>query len=116
MTLKKRTLLLPRLPQALLIALSCLLVGVVLPAALHAEKAAKEAPSSASSAKIDLNHASPEQLESLPGIGPSKAAAIISLRQRLKGFNRIEQLLRVKGIGRKTFRRLREHIALRPMK
>jgi len=42
----------------------------------------------------------------LPGIGPSRAKAILELRTKLSGFKKVEDLMRVKGIGRKTYRKL----------
>ena len=53
---------------------------------------------------ININAAPPEQLESLPGIGPSKAAAIIANRP----FANVEDLERVPGIGAKTVELLRD--------
>jgi competence protein ComEA len=73
-----------------------------------AQTAAKAAPSGV----VNLNTASGDELERLPGIGPSRARAILELRVRLKRFARIEDLLRVKGIGRATFRRLRPLVTL----
>lgn len=61
---------------------------------------------------VNLNDASVEQLERLPGIGPSRARAILELRARLKRFTRLEDLLRVRGIGRATFRKLRPLLTL----
>lgn len=61
---------------------------------------------------INLNTADAATLQRLPGIGPAKADAILALRARLKAFKRIEQLMRVRGIGRKTFRKLRPMIAV----
>jgi len=55
---------------------------------------------------LNLNTASEEELMRLPGVGPSKAKAILELRTQLKGFKKVEDLMRVKGIGRKTFRKL----------
>lgn len=59
-----------------------------------------------SSTLLDLNHASQAELETLPGIGPSKAKAILSFRVQHNGFNSLEQLLEVKGIGPKVLERL----------
>ncbi len=62
---------------------------------------------------VNINTASEVELSRLPGIGPSKAAAIIAYRERGRHFSRIEDLLRVRGIGRATFRRLRSMLAVR---
>jgi competence protein ComEA len=59
--------------------------------------------------KIDLNSATLEQLDALPGIGESKAKAILAYRQEKGSFTKIEQLLEVKGIGEKML------AALKPM-
>jgi len=56
---------------------------------------------------VVLNSASLEDLRRLPGVGPKRAEAILNLRTRLGGFRRIEDLLRVRGIGRATLKRLR---------
>jgi competence protein ComEA len=56
---------------------------------------------------IPLNSATLEQLDLLPGIGPSKAAAILEYRQRVGKFTSVEDLLNVKGIGKKTLENIR---------
>ncbi len=56
---------------------------------------------------IDLNSATAAQLETLPGIGPSFAAAIIRERDRRGGFTNVEQLRDVRGIGEKRFAELK---------
>lgn len=61
---------------------------------------------------VNLNTATAEELERLPGIGPARARAILALRASLTRFLRLEQLLRVKGIGRATFRKLRPMLTL----
>lgn len=63
---------------------------------------------------FDLNTADAHQLEQLPGVGPRRAQAILELREKLRGFSRLEQLLQVKGIGRATFRKLRPWLTLSP--
>ncbi|WP_256760147.1 helix-hairpin-helix domain-containing protein [Cohnella sp. WQ 127256] len=65
-----------------------------------------EAATTASSTLLDLNHATQSQLETLPGIGPSKAKAIIAYREKQNGFQNINQLLEVKGIGAKVYDRI----------
>ena len=60
--------------------------------------------------KIDINSADENLLIKLNGIGPSKAKKILELRTELGGFSSIEQILQVKGIGQKTFEKLKDHI------
>ncbi len=61
---------------------------------------------------VFLNHAGVEELRRLPGVGPKRAEAIVALRQRMGRFQRVEDLLRVKGIGRTTLRRWRPLLRL----
>jgi competence protein ComEA len=68
--------------------------------------------SPALSGVVNINTAGPVELERLPGIGPARAKAILELRARITRFARLEDLLRVKGIGRATFRKLRPYLAL----
>lgn len=68
--------------------------------------AANQSVSVAAAHRLDINAANQEQLASLPGIGPSKAEAIISSRETGGRFNNLEDLQRVKGIGAKTAERL----------
>jgi len=73
--------------------------------------AAVAAPETASGPLIDLNGATPEELEQLPGIGPTRAHAIVEHRQA-HPFKKVDELTKVKGIGRKTFSRLRPLVTL----
>lgn len=61
-------------------------------------------------ARVDLNSATEAQLIELPGIGPSKAAAIIAYRTENGKFAKIEELTNVTGIGDKTFEQLKDGI------
>jgi competence protein ComEA len=65
-------------------------------------------------APIDLNKATLEQLDALPGIGPAKAQAILETRLSHGGFKRIDELLDVPGIGAKTLDKLKPHLILEP--
>jgi competence protein ComEA len=57
--------------------------------------------------RVILNLATEEDLRRLPGVGPKRAKAILALRTRLKRFGRVEDLLKVKGLGRRSMARLR---------
>ncbi len=63
-------------------------------------------PSCAEGVRININTASVDELVTLRGIGPSRAQAILEARAK-RVFRRVEDILRVHGIGRKTFRVLR---------
>jgi competence protein ComEA len=56
--------------------------------------------------RVVLNAATAEDLCRLPGIGPARAAKILELRAKLGGFRSVRQLLRVRGIGPRTLKRL----------
>ena len=76
-------------------------------------------PSSHTPASADdpviLNTANVDDLRRLPGIGEKRANAIVALRTRLGGrFHAVEDLMKVKGIGRATLKRLRPLVRLDP--
>lgn len=65
-------------------------------------------------APVILNTAGAEELRRLPGVGDKRADAILALRKRLGRFSRIEDLLRVKGVGRATLKKWRPLVRLDP--
>lgn len=62
--------------------------------------------------KINLNSATAEELDTLPNIGPARAADIISYRQENGGFQTIEEIKNIKGIGDKSFEDLKDLITV----
>ncbi|MFN3821269.1 MAG: ComEA family DNA-binding protein, partial [bacterium] len=61
---------------------------------------------------INVNDADRSQLETLPGIGPVKAQAIIDYRQRYGPFRSVDELIKVKGIGPKTLEKIRPFVTI----
>jgi len=64
-------------------------------------------------AQVDLNRADEAALTTLPGIGPSKAQAIIAYREENGSYKTIDDLKNVTGIGDKTFEKLKEFIVVK---
>lgn len=62
--------------------------------------------------KININRASREELEILPGIGPVIAERIVAFRQDNGSFKTIQDIQKVKSIGPKTFEKVKEYITV----
>ena len=67
----------------------------------------------AGSKKININTASLTKLQELPRVGEKIAQRIIDFRKEHGNFKRIEEIMKVKGIGEKTFEQLRPLITVR---
>ncbi len=79
-----------------------IVVGVEVPIMPPPSGVTGTSPSSELTAMIDLNAATAEQLETLPGIGPVTAAAILAWRSENGAFSTVDELLEVSGIGDAT--------------
>ena len=85
-----------------------LCLGLALaPAAALAQKS-----KATSTEKVNLNTATAEQLQTLPGIGPALAKTIIEHRTKSGKFNKIEELLNVKGVGEKKFQKIKDRLVV----
>lgn len=71
-----------------------------------------QAGETASVQKIDINRAESWLLEALPGIGETRAQAIVDFRNENGPFKRIEGLLMVSGMGEQTFDKIRDYITV----
>jgi len=61
---------------------------------------------------LNLNTATPEQLDELDGVGPATAKTIVQYREEHGGFGRVDELSQVPGIGEKRMASLREQVRL----
>ena len=85
-----------------------LCLGLALaPAAAMAQKS-----KSTLTEKVNLNTATAEQLQTLPGIGPALAKTIIDHRAKSGKFAKIEELLNVKGVGEKKFQKIKDRLVV----
>jgi len=62
--------------------------------------------------RININEADEMELQELPGIGPSIAGRIVAYRLESGGFESLEELMAVRGIGEATFAKLKDYITL----
>lgn len=97
------------------------LAALIVAAVLLALPAAAQTPAprqdaSKAAAPVNLNTATVEQLESLPGIGARTAALIVEYRQKNGPFKKVEDLMNVKGIGERSFLKLKTLITVTPPK
>ncbi|MGB5812802.1 MAG: ComEA family DNA-binding protein [Polyangiales bacterium] len=92
--------------RMLALALLVVVVQVAHAAALSPSQGDDASAPDTADALIDLNTATASDFAQLPGIGPTRAQAIVDEREKRK-FRRVEDILRVPGIGRKTFARIR---------
>lgn len=76
------------------------------------EKAAASGPKASPGGKVSLNTASQNELETLPGVGPSTAQKILDYRRDHGGFGSIDELMAVSGIGPKKLDKMRPFLKL----
>ena len=62
--------------------------------------------------RVDLNQADLTELQTLPGIGPTTAQRIVEYREENGRFERVEEIMNVRGIGEKKFERFKDLITV----
>ena len=97
--------------------LAALVAGAPVAQAQAAAAAAKKTPAAArdratAAAPVNLNAATLTQLQTLPGVGASTAQRILEYRQKNGAFKKVEELMNVKGLGEKSFLKLKPLITV----
>lgn len=77
---------------------------------------ARQSAAPAAAPALNLNTATQADLEKLPGVGPATAKQILDYRQKNNGFKKIEELMNIKGIGEKSFLKLKPLVTVAPAK
>ena len=91
----------------LILAIAC-----CVPIGAGAQGRAAAKPAASAAAVVNLNTASASQIATLPGIGEKAAERIVEYREKNGGFKKVEELMNVKGIGEKSFLKLKPLITV----
>jgi competence ComEA-like helix-hairpin-helix protein len=85
----------------------CLVIAAFLFCAFNASATKKPPP-----APININTATSEQLQEVPGIGPATAEKILQMRKSYGAFKSVDDLLSIKGIGKKRLDKMRKYLTV----
>lgn len=97
-----------RLNALALSLIVCLITGVgVASAQDSAPRGQAPKANAAPATPVNINTATPAELQKLPGIGAATAARIVEYRQKNGPFKKAEELMNIRGIGEKSFLKLK---------
>ena len=82
----------------------------------HAKGNSRGAAKPAFTGTLNINSATADALEALPGIGAKTAALIVEYRQKNGPFKKVEDLMNIRGIGEKNFLKLRSQVTVASQK
>lgn len=94
--------------------LLALVLAVLITPALALATPTGQEPAAVQKTVINLNTATIDQLMTLPGIGQKTAERILEYRTKSGGFKKIEELMNVKGIGEKSFLKIKPLVSAPP--
>jgi len=92
------------------------LVAVQPPASAQTKSAPASTAKPAVTATVNINTAIAAEFDALPGVGAKTAALIVEYRQKNGPFNKVEELMNVRGIGEKSFLKLKDRLTVGPAK
>jgi competence protein ComEA len=93
-------------------ALSAFLVASPGTSAAQGSPGSRPAAKPATVTPVDINTASVKELDALPGIGAKTAALIVEYRQKNGPFKKVEELMNVRGVGEKSFLKLKPQLTV----
>ena len=96
-----------RLHALALSLIVCLAASSAAAAAQESAPRAQAPKAAATQSAININTATPAELQKLPGIGAATATRIIEYRQKNGPFKKAEELMNIRGIGEKSFLKLK---------
>jgi len=92
------------------LSLVILLAVLPVPSISLSEYAQERSATNQPSFVIDINQATAEEFQKLPGIGPALARRIVAFREKHGPFRRVEDLLAIRGIGHKKWKAIRAYL------
>ena len=99
------------------LAIAALFVCVMSAAAAQQpSRGAKPVAAAASNEVVNLNSSTPAQIAALPGIGLKTAELIVQYREKNGPFKKIEEVMNVKGVGEKSFLRIKDRLTVTALK
>ena len=98
--------------KTMLMSVLLLTLGVTALVSTAGASALEEAQPSETKLVVDINHADVQRLTELPGVGVKVAERIVAYREENGPFEKVEELMNVRGIGEKTFLKLKPLLTL----
>jgi competence protein ComEA len=97
--------------KSVVFGIALLMLATAAPAFAQSKPAKAKAATTVSS-PVNLNTATAAELQALPGVGANTAKLIIEHRQKNGGFKKIEELMNIKGIGEKSFLKIKPMVTV----